>query len=72
MAVAQDLDSFYIIGGLNCDDRDPITGSCLISNTIYRYEPEDDSWTLLPNKMKNERYGAMAMIVKKSIFPSCE
>ena len=63
-AVAQDVNSFYIIGGLEVD--------FFPMDTIYSYEPNNDSWTLLPNKMQYRRDGATAMIVKSSIFPSCK
>ena len=66
-AVAQYGNSFYIIGGLS---RMGIQS--YYYDTIYRYEPDDDSWTLLPNRLKYPRYGATAMIVDRSIFPACK
>ena len=62
--VAQHGDTFYIVGGY-----DP-TASDL--DTIYRYEVEEDSWTLLPNRMTYTREAPTAMVVKSSIFPSCD
>ena len=62
-AVAQHKDTFYIIGG---DD-----GSSSL-NTIYRFEVSDESWRLMPNRLKFERKWATAMMVKSSLFPTCD
>ena len=63
MAVAQHEDTFYIIGGY-------YGGSYF--DTIYRFEVSDESWRLMPNRMKNERIAATAMMVNSSIFPTCD
>jgi len=58
-AVVQHEDTFYVVGGYEMD-------------TIYRFEVSDESWTLMPNRMKYRREGATAMMVKSSIFPTCD
>ena len=63
-AVAQNEDTFFIVGGHH-DWRSPF-------DTIYRFEVSDESWTLMPNRMKYARAGATAMMVNSSIFPTCE
>ena len=62
-AIAQVEDTFYVVGGFSPDgDLD----------TIYRFEGSDESWQLMPNRMKAPRYAATAMIVNASIFPTCD
>ena len=63
--VAQHEDTFYIVGGYS---------NQLVSDldTIYRYDVAEDSWTLLPNRMTYTREAPTAMIVRSSIFPSCD
>ena len=39
---------------------------------LNRYEPPSDSWTLLPDRMAYKRYAATSMVVKGSLFPSCD
>ena len=62
--MAQDRDTFYVVGGYN--------GTTSSFDTVYRYEPPSDSWTLLPERMAYKRYAATAMVVKGSLFPSCD
>ena len=62
-AVSQHEDTFYIIGG-----RD---GSSYF-DTIYRFEVSDESWRLMPNRMKDARYAVTAMMVNSSLFPTCD
>ena len=66
MAVAQDEDSFYIVGG-----RDSHVGGRDM-DTIYRYEATAESWQIMPNRMKHGRRSPTAMMVKRSIFPKCD
>ena len=63
MAVAQDEDSFYIVGG------EDWAGD---ANTIHRYEATNESWKIMPNRMKHGRTSPTAMMVKRSIFPKCD
>jgi hypothetical protein len=51
--------SFLLVGGI-------CYGPYL--STIYRYNPEEDSWTLLDGRMKNGKCSAIAMLVKREIF----
>ena len=66
-SVAQQGNTFYLVGG-ETDPTFPVTRL----DTVYRYEASDESWTLMPNRMKSERYGATAMTVDASLFPSCD
>ena len=61
-AVAHVRNSLYIVGGWNG-----------ISNfdTIFLYNQEDDTWKLLPNRMRCPRRASTAMIVNSTIFGSC-
>ena len=63
-SVAQHDNMFYVVGGI--DDGDNRL------DTIYRYEATDESWQLMPNRMKFGRYEATSMMVNASIFPSCD
>ena len=65
-SVAQHEDTFYILGGYIS-----IFQSVLF-DTIYRYEASDESWQLMPNRMKYGRFGATAMMVNASLFPTCD
>ena len=62
-AVAQVEDTFYVVGGGS--------GTGML-DTIYRFEGSDESWQLVPNRMKSARYWHTAMIVNASIFPTCD
>jgi len=64
-ALAQVEDTFYVVGG-------QATTKGVDLDTIYRFESSDESWQLMPNRMKYPRYGATAMIVNASIFPTCD
>ena len=68
MAVAQDEDSFYIVGGSDTN----IGATLRDMDTIYRYEATTESWQIMPNRMKHGRYSPTAMMVKRSIFPKCD
>jgi N-acetylneuraminic acid mutarotase len=37
-------------------------------DTIYHYNPDDDSWTLLDAKLKNGAYSVAAMAVPRKMF----
>jgi N-acetylneuraminic acid mutarotase len=39
-------------------------------STIYRYNPEDDSWTLLDSRMKEGKSYVIAMLVDRELFDS--
>jgi N-acetylneuraminic acid mutarotase len=55
-------DSFYLVGGQTSN------GSNL--NTIYLYNPDEDSWTLLDAKLKQGKYGVIAILIDKQLFRS--
>ena len=65
-SVAQHDNTFYVVGGWDGFDTESRF------DTIYRYEASDESWQLMPNRMKIARNGATAMIVNASIFPNCD
>ena len=65
-AVAQHEGTFYLVGGMTR------TFPTERLDTVYRYEPSDESWTLMPNRMKFEREGVTAMMVDASLFPACD
>jgi N-acetylneuraminic acid mutarotase len=52
-------DSFLLVGGGN-------NNSCL--STIYHYKPQEDSWTLLDARMKEGKYGVIAMLVEREML----
>ena len=66
-SVAQHDKTFYLVGG-EVDPTFPISHV----DTIYQYEASDESWRLMPNRMKYERYGVTAMMVDASMFPACD
>ena len=61
-AVAQLSNSFCIVGGSDGQS---------VFDKIYCYNPEEDTWQLLPNRMAYSRQGSTAMIVNSTIFGSC-
>ena len=68
-AVVQHDETFYLVGGYTYDYEDV---GPVYFDTIYRFEVSDDSWQLMPNRMKYARDVATAMMVKSSIFPTCD
>ena len=65
-SVAQHDDTFYILGGYSINSQN------ILFDTIYMYEASDESWRLMPNRMKYGRFGATAMMVNASLFPTCD
>ena len=61
-AVAQLRDTFCIVGGWDGESN---------FDTIYCYDPEEDTWPLLPNRMRYPRRAATAILVNSKIFGSC-
>ena len=62
--VAQHGNTFYLVGGYD--------GSYNYdSDRIYRFEVSDESWTLMPNRLKYARRDPAVMMVKRSVFPTC-
>jgi N-acetylneuraminic acid mutarotase len=51
-------DSFLVVGGY---------GDTLLS-TIFQYNPDEDSWTLLSSRMKQSKAGVFAMMVEREMF----
>jgi hypothetical protein len=60
-------DSFLIVGGSSAF---PISWGKerKNNNTVFRYNPDEDSWTLLDARMKEEKYEVIAMLVDKQMF----
>ena len=67
-SVAQHDNTFYVVGGYTGEGP----GGETRFDTIYRYEASDESWQLMPNRMKIGRNGATAMIVNSTLFPTCD
>ena len=59
-------ESFLLVGGYLSDDDFPSK-----SNTIYKYEKQNDSWTLLDTKIPFHVANPIALMVDIDIFPSC-
>jgi hypothetical protein len=53
--------SFLLLGGRKTSQRDRL-------DTIYCYNPDDDSWTLLNAKLKNSACSVAAMAVPWKMF----
>jgi N-acetylneuraminic acid mutarotase len=53
-------DSFLLVGG-HGGDLTPLS-------SIYRYNPEEDSWTLLNARLKKGKLIAIAMLVDRETF----
>ena len=64
-------DTFVMVGGAMEDCCDGCVG-CDVSDALIKYLPESGTFIELPSKMKFSRYEATAMLVERSIFPSCE
>ena len=58
-------ETFLLVGGFLSDDRPSY------SDSIYKYEKQDDSWTLLDTKIPFRVSNPIALMVDIDIFPSC-
>ena len=68
--VVQLGDTFLLVGGYYEDDEPPIwTDGDL--DTIWKYEPSTDSWTLLDTKIPFRMESPIALMVDIDIFPDC-
>ena len=56
-------DTFAMVGG--------IRGTAETSDAIVKYLPNSGKFTELPGRMKIPRYEATAILVDRSVFPSC-
>ena len=61
-------DNFVMVGGSSYSDEGAYA---LVRDTLIKYSPQSGTFTELPNKMKLPRGGATAILVDRSIFPSC-
>ena len=52
-------ESFLLVGGYNSDD------------SIYKYQKDNDTWTLLETRLPSAATNPIAMMVDVDIFPSC-
>ena len=59
-------DTFVMVGGGLPTDEYPF-----IRDTLIEYSPQSGTFTEFPNKMKLPRHSATAILVDRSIFPSC-
>ena len=55
--------SFLLIGGYGSGTGDLAD--------IYKYNPDNDEWTMLESELKTPRYRHVALLVPQSIFPEC-
>ena len=68
--VVQLGDTFLLVGGYYEADDFPIwTDGDL--DTIWKYEPSTDSWTLLDTKIPFRMENPIALMVDIDIFPDC-
>ena len=68
--VVQLGESFLLVGGYYEADDFPIwTDGDL--DTIWKYEPSTDSWTLLDTKIPFRMEEPIALMVDIDIFPDC-
>ena len=58
-------ETFLLVGGFLSDDYPSY------SDSIYKYEKQDDSWTLLDTKIPFRVRNLIALMVDIDIFPSC-
>ena len=40
-------------------------------DTVYRYDPESDSWQLMRERLRQVKSAPIAFAVKRSAFPKC-
>ena len=57
-----------MVGGGLLTDEYPFI---LFQDTLIKYSPQSGTFTELPNRMKLARDSATAILVDRSIFPSC-
>ena len=56
-------DSFALVGG-------QVNGKVL--NTVFKYDPANDSWELLSQRLSQPRSPTVSFAVKRSAFPNCD
>ena len=56
-------DTFILVGGRNSNLE--------TVDTLYMYQPADDSWIELDAKLESGKKDVIAMVVKQSNFPQC-
>ena len=62
-------DTFVMVGGRFDSDEAPFNYD--FYDTLIKYSPQSGTFTELPNRMKLARDSATAILVDRSIFPSC-
>ena len=60
-------DTFVMVGGYVNDGEGP----SYHSDKLIKYLPESGTFMELPGKMKTPRAEATAIVVERSIFPTC-
>ncbi len=60
---AQFKNTFVVVGGHN--------GKAAL-DTLYRYNPDDDAWTLLPSRLTVPRWDNSAFPVNMNAFKKCD
>ena len=61
-------DTFVMVGGSLPSDEEPFL---LVFDTLIKYSSQSGTFTELPNRMKLPRESTTAILVDRSIFPSC-
>ena len=56
-------ETFILVGGRNSNLE--------TVDTLYMYQPADDSWLELDAKLESGKKDVIAMVVKQSNFPQC-
>jgi N-acetylneuraminic acid mutarotase len=54
-----------LVGGLT---KEPATGTSKELSTIYRYNLEEDSWTLLDSRMKEGKRSVIAVLIDRDVL----
>ena len=54
-------DTFLVIAGHTADEKD--------LDTIYKFEPETEGWTLMPERLARPLHGVSAIPVYPGEFP---
>ncbi len=59
--------TFVIVGGYNST----VWADDSTLDTLYRYNPNEDSWTLLPSRLTVPRHDVSAFPVRMDAFKEC-
>ena len=57
-------DTFLLVGGFSGGNGGEL-------DKILQYNPSNGTWSELPGKLKKARMGHTAILVDRSVFPTC-